>query len=191
MPECFHLVIQGKEKVARGFVEGLMVGANAYGSIYFIDDLEVDSRHLLDWFKHLLSSKHEYISMIVEDHLLDLITKGVEDQAQDLNLSVVAAKKVTSASFEFSFECFSKEHGAAIKKLLEELPEDVVMLPDTQFKTLHHPDAQGLEMYSPIHEFEYSGKGTLQGKVKKVVEIYRKASEEPLIKLEKLQFQLD
>ena len=39
MADCFHLILKGDESNTRGFIEGLIVGADAYGSIYFIDGI--------------------------------------------------------------------------------------------------------------------------------------------------------
>ncbi len=92
---------------------------------------------------------------------------------------------------QFSFECFSKEHGEVIHGLFEELPEGVEADPDTKFRTKVDPEAEGVEMYSPAHAYEYRGKGRISGSVRPMIGIYEKAVDEPLIKLGKIEFEFE
>jgi hypothetical protein len=106
-------------------------------------------------------------------------------------MEIVASRKVLKASFAFSFECFSREHGEIIYGLFEKRPEGVEVSPDTKFSTTVDPDAEGVEMYSPAHAYEYRGKGRLSGPVRLAIGIYEKAIEEPLIKLGKIEFEFE
>lgn len=191
MPDCYHLVIKGPESATKAFIEGLVVGADAYGAVYFIDDLNVESADLLEWIKGLIGQKAESVSILADEPLLAVITKGIDDQAQDLDIALVATRKVIEAMFEFQFVCFSTEHAETIRALLETPPDQVFASEKNKFETKHDPSAEGVELYSPAHHFEYRGEGILHGKTRKVIEIYQKAKNEPLIKLSKLRFDFE
>ena len=62
---------------------------------------------------------------------------------------------------------------------------------DTKFKTKIDPRAEGVELYTPVHDFEYRGKGKIFGKPRKVIKIYLEAAKEPLILLEKIKFEFE
>lgn len=191
MLDCYHVVIKGNEKDARAFIEGLVVGADAFGSIYFVNDLNEETEGLISWFKGLVSQDDNVITLLVDGNLLDLLLKGINDSSHDVKVDVVAAKRVEQASFCFSFKAYSKEHGEEIKKLFENLPKDVSHTEDTKFELKIDSEAAGVELYSPVHEYEYMGKGCVFGRVRKVVEIYLKAQKEPLIQLEELKIEFE
>lgn len=190
MSACYHVVIKGKEDETRAFIEGLIVGANAYGSIWFLDDINVAREGILDWFKDLIHPDHAF-SILTEEHLIDLIQRGINDESMTFELKIVATKKVKQAGFKFSVETFSKEHGEKIKNLLEERPKDVFVTEETRFKTKIDPKAEGVELYAPVHDFEYRGKGKIFGKPREVIKIYLQAAKEPLINLEKIEFEFE
>lgn len=191
MPDCYHVVIKGNERDARAFIEGLVVGADAYGSIYFVNDLNEDAEGFISWFKGLVSPDDNVITLLVDGTLHDILIKGINDSSHDIKVEVVASKRVEKASFCFEFKVFSKEHGEAIKKLLEELPTGVEITEETKFKTNINEEAAGVELYSPVHEYEYKGRGCIFGQVRKVVEIYQKAQKEPLIQLDELKIEFE
>ncbi len=190
MSACYHVVIEGKEKQTRAFIEGLIVGADAYGSIWFIDDLDVERETIFDWIKDMVLPDTAF-SIMVEEQLFSLIERGIKDEALTFKAKILASKTVKNASFKFSLECFSKEHGKKIKKLLEERPDGVFVTEETKFTTKISPDAKGMELYAPVHDFEYKGAGVIYGKPRDVVRIYLQAVAEPLIKLGDIRFEFE
>ncbi len=52
---------------------------------------------------------------------------------------------------------------------------------DFHFEENRDPDAKGVELYAPTHHYELRGKGTVEGAVDGVVELYRYCRMEDLI----------
>lgn len=185
------MVIQGDEKLLRSFLEGLVVGADAFGEIYFLDELDVDQDSLLDSIKELFLNKDPMVHILVRRRLVELINKGINDPSLENRFRIASQTPVSAAIFRYRVECYSREHGAAILELFGKLPagvfrEDIEDLIETEY-----PRGKGIEMYSPAHDYILKGKGEIKGAVKEVLDIYEKAKDEPLIKLKEIKFDFE
>jgi hypothetical protein len=188
MADWYKVVIQGKDEEVRAFVEGLIVGADAYGEIFFLEDLDMEHHQFLEILKRWAHLEKPIAPILVTASLKDLIVGGISDEAQDLRLKVVSVRQVLHARFEFHAECFSRIHAEKIRAIFCHPPEGVELAQGSAFEERVDPDAAGTEMYSPVHEYELKCGGQLYGDPKKVIELYQEAVKEPLIKLKPVRF---
>ena len=187
MKNFYHVVIQGKQEYTRAFIEGVIVGGDAFGSLYFLDDLDVEHDSLLGQIRELISGE-DMTTILIEGSLFDLVKKGISDLSQDLNLTIKNHHKVKEATFSYKVKCYSKEHGVTIKKLFEELPDGASLSPNSELEEKTDPSAKGVEMYAAAHDYELSGKGKVTGNAASVLQVYSEAVKEPLITLGKIEF---
>ncbi|MCZ7583963.1 MAG: hypothetical protein M5R36_11810 [Deltaproteobacteria bacterium] len=96
------------------------------------------------------------------------------------DLKIIAAHEVIEKHFDFSFECYNRDHAAVIKKIFSDLPEGVA-LEGFSPRELEDESAKGAELYSPTHDYEFTGKGTAKGPVRGLLALKKAAQDEPLI----------
>jgi hypothetical protein len=104
-------------------------------------------------------------------------------ERQDLRLE--SAREVIEGRFGFTAEAFNQEIGARIHAALNtDLPDGIACV-DLE-KEERHPEAKGIEMFAPAHDYVYRSRGTIVGTPPGILEMNRRivrldfVHEEPL-----------
>jgi hypothetical protein len=183
--EYSELVISGSFHYVKGLLRGLSIGSNFDSEIIFNKEHNIECES----FKEILK---EFIGL--SDNLDHVIVKNVFAEYLKVNLTkensgveIKSIKKIISAQFEFKFEAYAKIPKQKIDAILKKLPGNLRFSDDTLIKEKIDKDAKGLEIYTPTHDYEYSGKGEVIGSFAEIFEVYKKALNEPLIEVEKMK----
>ena len=80
------------------------------------------------------------------------------------------------AHFSFKAEAYSKAVADKIRHTLSSLPEGVTV-EDLVLSEDRDPDAAGVELYSPAHEYVFRASGTVTGKIPGIQEMHRRLDE--------------
>jgi hypothetical protein len=84
-------------------------------------------------------------------------------------------REITSAAFDFKVAAFSEAVRDDIRGFLcSSLPEGV-RLTGFQEKEERDPEAKGVELFAPAHEFAWQAEGTIEGDPAAVVDLQRRA----------------
>ncbi len=158
MAATYHeIVVKGNGKLLKGFVRGYQVARGIEGGLYYCADHPIDTRHLKDIF----ALHGDHIHLVCRVKVRDGFVAAIA-QTDDLEFELVSDVKVAATSFEFEFDTYSRDLGSEIEKLLGALPSGLKLVDYEPRKSIDEK-AHGTELYSPVHEYRFRGKGKIEG----------------------------
>jgi hypothetical protein len=172
----------GSGSQAVGFVEGYRLGSGHKGPVWFAGREEMD----VDGFLTKLREKlHLELNVVMLAEFAEAVIAALED-APMVQVKAQVTTDAESAELEFKFKCYSREEAEAVKALVRGLPGEV-RLEDYEEEEAVNPEAKGVELYSPVHEYEFSGKGRYVGSVAGVIAMAHELAENDFIQAERIQ----
>jgi hypothetical protein len=183
-----EVVVEGPRGRARGFVEGYLTGRGVGARLLDAEEEGFGRDTLREQLREFLHPRAEVLHLLVPAEALDPVREAVDAAASaGVPVAIRRVLQVVGASFEFSFSAFSREHGRRLVSLVESLPREVRVLRDAPFEERVDPTARGIEAYSPVHEYEIRGKGTVEGDFEGVLAVRRRMCEESAIHLHRAE----
>ena len=168
MAATYHeLVIKGDEMLLKGFIRGFELGRSLEGGFWLGGDHPVDTGHLK---RRRLRGNYVYAicTSAVRKSILDALSN-----APDCGFEILSNKKIARASFAFKFDTFNREVAASIKGILHPLPAGLQILGYEPNET-EDKKARGVELYSPVHDYRFEGKGRIEGDFEKLLAVRAK-----------------
>jgi hypothetical protein len=182
MAVTYHeLVIKGNGKLLRGFIRGYQIAKNINKGLLLCKNYPINTHHL----KHILTFRGDHVHLVCKAQVRQGFLAAVE-KASDLEFEVLADQEVYTASFEFEFETFNKEVASGIKRLLRRPPAGLELKDYTPEETTD-PDAEGVEIYTPVHDYTFKGKGKVAGDVEKLCAFHTKFAEHEFFEVEDIR----
>jgi hypothetical protein len=97
----------------------------------------------------------------------------VESIRANPSLKLEGVREVLGGRFGFKAEAYNREIGQKIHEALnEDLPAGIDCIDLEKEET--HPDAKGVELFAPIHEYVYKARGTIVGTPPGILEMDRR-----------------
>ena len=158
----YELIIEGSEDALPGDV--------IRGS-----ELRLASESLTDRVLEFLHARTHHVVFASADHVREI--------ARDFQ--VESLREVVEGSFGFKAEAYNPEIGAKIHDALNSNLPDGIMCVDLE-KEERHPEAKGVELFTPAHDYVYKARGTIVGTPPGILEMNRRlhrldfVHEEPL-----------
>ena len=165
MAAIYHeIVVNGDEKILKGFVRGFQLGRSIEGGFYLCGDHPIDDEHVrrLGLRGH---SVHIVATPAVRKSFLAAFAG-----APECGFEVVTDRPILRASFGFTFDTYSREVASAIKGILKNLPAGLQLLSYEPSETVDQK-ARGVELYSPAHDYRFEGKGKIEGDFAKLLAV--------------------
>ena len=183
MVGSFHeFVIEGPRGWTVGFLQGYVRGRMPQGVTIDAEAEGCDVSSAGERIRELVSRRTEIAHILVRDDTLAVFREAIEIAVSDgKDLHVQLERPIDSASFEFSFESFSRDGARRIQGYLNPMPEGVQLSADSHVEQFVDPDAEGAEVYAPTHDFVFRGKGSLLGNVEQVIRLHRRFDEDEWI----------
>jgi hypothetical protein len=175
-----EVVFQGKPKVVRAFLSGLLLGAGRRSTVYFsfLDGVQHEGKAAKLAELIGLRGSDCYVIIDVETAIwLKGLARAIADET---GLIITANRRIRSASMALSYHVCARRYDDEIMAALNNLPAGLKL---TGFRrdVRVDPDANGVEAYAPAHEFEATGKGAITGPVDLVIELKRNLARFPLL----------
>ena len=163
----YEIVVKGDEKLVKGFIRGFELGCSLEGGFWLCGDHPIDTGH---WERLRLHGHHVHVvcTSAVRRSFLAAFAKAAES-----GVEVVSDKKIARAWFEFEFDTYSRDVAASIKGILKTLPAGLQVLAYEPKETVDKK-ARGVELYSPVHEYRFEGKGRVEGDLEKLLAFHEK-----------------
>lgn len=181
------IVVDGREEVVRAFVMGFLAGQGvAREAVLFGRDLPLDHASLGARLRALLPGGRHEALLLVDTRLAAALASALSE-AHDLGLRLVERARLASAWFTFAADTPSREAAARIHDALAAIPSGVV-LADEEREVLD-PEAHGVKLYAPAHEYTFRAKGRLAGAVDGVVAMHRRLGELDFVTLEAIHIE--
>jgi hypothetical protein len=138
---------------------------------------------LIGHLKELVGIRQHMVHVIVGGELAGVLRDALKQAPiHGAEISLSSDRELMGASFDFRYEIFAPEFAQKVRGILDG-KDDQVRIEGFEPDVEVHPEAEGVEMYSPEHHWAERAKGTVSGPVDQVVALYRACTEEPLIKL--------
>jgi hypothetical protein len=167
MAATYHeIVVKGDGKVLKGFVRGFQIGRSIASGLCVCGETAINRDHL----KHLHVGRGDCIHLVCTTAIRERILAAIEE-ATELELEVVFAEKIFRSYFEFEFETFSRDAAKLIKKLVDPPPGGLELVDYSPEETVDEK-ARGVELYSPVHEYRFAGKGKIDGVIEPLISVH-------------------
>ena len=180
-----ELVIEGPAAYVRGFVHGYAIGRDRHEEIIFDHEAGFADDNVIQRLKEKLHLSREITHCIASEETAALVREGL-NKSGEAKLTVRSERKIAKAGFAFAFEIFNQERGEDLAAMLRDLPENTLLL-EHEAKITTDPSAKGTELYSPVHDYEYVGKGRIEGPVDKIVWLYKELSSFDQVEVEPIE----
>lgn len=183
-----EVVFEGHFNTVRGYVEGLRDGMGTASEFFFSSEAGIEAETLSELIKEWVSLGHKLHHVVMEEELCNKIKDVLSKKGRDAVMtytSIKSSKLVRGAVFDFEFEAYASKYADEIKELLSRLPEGVSLSDYKPEEKINHK-AEGVELYTPAHDFIFRGKGSIAGPVEQVVAFRGVLDEHPLVEAKKV-----
>jgi hypothetical protein len=133
-------------------------------------DLELEPLSLFDRLCGLLDLPHHHLVFAAPEGAEELVRRIVDHSKLALKRRVA----VERAGFPFEAKAFSEGTAERIKSVIHAPLPDAVALVGLTEKEIHDPRAVAVELYSPVHSYEYRATGRVEGDLGGVAEVQRR-----------------
>jgi len=190
-PSYSQVVLRGSESVVRGFLSGLAMGSGECLPHWFFEDEHVDVPedspvHQAASFLHL--APHE-VYVVAAAPLVKALRKAEKEARARGLCEVVDIAKIRSASFEARYKAYAPRYDMEIQDRLDDLPRGLKRTDDER-EVRSDPDAEGVEAYTPVHDFESRGRCHITGRIDLVIAKRKQLDEHPLIEVGEIELTL-
>ncbi len=154
----------GSLPVVKAFLAGLGIGTDTAWDLHFHADCGVrdgGTGHRVLASLHL--EKGETRAVVAAAQVA-LLRRGVAAASARTGpeIAVKADRAIREARLDYHFAVYSREGAAAIRSALDPLPAGV-RAEAAEAEEHVDPAGRGVEIYTPLHEYTLSGRGTLRG----------------------------
>lgn len=171
MAGYYEIIIRGDDRDLIPFLAGFAAGCGMSG-FFFGQEAGLRIQPMRDRIKY-----HGEVQHIIcpENHRTKL-AEALAAGAPRFEFEVKEEARIERAYFHFDFETPSRKVAEEIKTILAKLPGGVAAM-DYDPEEIVNPGGKGPEVYSPVHEFVFRGKGVIEGDVGGVIETRRRLAE--------------
>lgn len=188
VPVFFEVVIEGGAEAGRGFLCGLLLGAGHAGYLEFPPERPPAGRSLGSRLRGIVGLPPRECRAIVDEAMRDRLLAVRERLDDEAGLRLADEGRVRSARFTFRYQAFARRYGEEIQALLKGLPAGLTVDGDEPLETIDAA-AKGIEAYTPAHDYEIAGAGSIGGRVDLVIEAHRRLDEHPLVHVDPLEIE--
>jgi len=171
-----HLEMHGSADEVKAFIEGFRLASGeqrVYSTVR--ENIKIDG-----FFGSLISKAHGSTHFVVPSDFSGQLGEAVEAGTL-IDIRVESSRPIDHGELNFEFKCFSHSDGVAIREVVEtELPKGVVLEGYETDETIDS-DAEGAEMYSPVHEYVLIGRGQFHGPIEGIIAMGRRLDDQDFI----------
>jgi hypothetical protein len=154
----------------RSYLRGFLAGRDVTDGFYFTSDYPFHLPHL----RELIKFHGAVVHLICNGSLRATVVSAVKKSSE--GFEVKDTKKLTGVWFAFDVETANRDVAADIRRALDDLPAGV-RLADYDPRETIDPGSKGVEVYTPVHEYEFKGKGRVRGDIPGVLEMHKRLSD--------------
>jgi hypothetical protein len=177
----YELLVKGNEDKIFAYLNGYLTGKKIKQGVIFCEECPFRIHEL----RELIRYHGDVAHIICRAGLRQTVLSAIRSAPAAYSFEVKKDRKITSASFEFKFETFSKKVAGGLKRMFTQLPAGLKLI-DFQPEETIDPDAKGIERYAPAHEYQYSGEGMVAGNVETLLDFHCRLSQSDFVELEEI-----
>ena len=108
-PRFYEVVFQGKPKVVKAFIKGLMMGAGREREVYYSFDDGVHHEGKTEKFKEMFGIRAVDCHVIVDSDGSTFFKKMARQISNDTGLEISSNRHIRSASMAFEFHAYAPD----------------------------------------------------------------------------------
>jgi hypothetical protein len=180
----YELVIEGPRGWGSGFLHGFLLGCGSRQAVLDAEEEGFEVESLREQIREILLPTAEVLHLVVPGPLVADVRRAVKAAAsRGRAMTIKHEQALAGARFRFELSIYSREHAARWRRRFDHLPAGVRLSKGTSFTEIRDPDARGLEMYAPVHQYELRGEGEVEGDLEAILPIYRVCRDEELVQV--------
>jgi hypothetical protein len=159
----YEIVVKGDGKLLKGFIRGFEIGRALQGRIWLCGDHPFDKKFSRAVRRFRGDHTRVICAPVARQGLIAAVAK-----AADLGFEILSDEKISRAYFKFEFDTISRAAASKMKKLLGSVPAGVKLV---GYEPRERVDARarGVELYAPVPEYSFRGKGEAEGTLDKLL----------------------
>lgn len=179
-PAFNEIVVQGKAKVVRAFLSGLVLGSGRQASVYYsyLDGVHHEGK--AERLAEMVGVRESDCHVIVGADTAAWLRGLTKTIAAETGLVVTANRRIRGASMAIRYEAFGKRYDDEILGVLRSLPAGLKLVDFTR-DVRTDPAATGAAVYTPVHSFEARGHGAVTGRIDLLIAFRRRLADYPLL----------
>ncbi len=180
-PAFNEVVFQGKAKVVRAFISGLVLGSGRNALVYYsyLDGVHHEGK--AEKLAELVGVRESDCHVIVDADTAAWLRGLSHTITAETGLVVTANRRIRGASMAIRFEAFGPRYDDEITGVLGALPAGLKLVGFEHEVRVDPKAGRGLAVYSPAHAFEASGRGAVTGRVDLLIAFKRDLARYPLL----------
>jgi len=185
MATKYHeLIVKCDGEVLKGFIEGFITTKGIKSGVIIAREHGIETHHL----RELLTMRGDYCHIVVAGRHHRSLVAAIA-KTPDISFEVVSDKEIANACFTFKFETFSRDVAKELKKTFAKLPTGLSLV-DYEPKETIDPSGKGIEFYSPVHDYSFSGSGKVQGDITKLIRVHERMKDHVFIETKNIELEL-
>ena len=185
--QYYEVVIEGNLDLMKGFMMGFLAGRGIEGGVFFDAACHIEGECATGPLMRLVSAHGNANIVIVGSELHDLLVAALNKREHVIPLHIKKVRRVLSAAFDCKSRTYSREVGAELEEILSRIPEGVDGESGFEMHEKLDPEGKGLEFFTPLHDYELTGKGRISGSVKGVLDLYQRLERFEVVELGELE----
>lgn len=182
MSAWYEMVIEGKEDEVRELLPGVATDGERP---YWGEELDLHEGSISDRIREMLGTRTHHLLFVPGTQVGPLV-RAIQGR-DEIRLEHV--REVLSGRFSFTAEAFAPEVAEKIKHALHgALPPGVVLEACREAEDVD-PEARGVELYSPVHDYTWRCSGMFSGTPPGIFEIHRTMQALDFVHQEKLELE--
>ena len=173
--EWHELVVAGSASVGRAFVTGFLAGRGQEGAGLFAADLDLEPESFGERVRELFAAGSHH-ACFVPAELAVAVADAVRRADPALGLGLERHRTVEAASFAFQIELFAPELARQLRAEIVAAHPAGVRLEDLVEHEELAPEARGVELYAPMHDFVYRASGRFVGGLGEIAALRRRVA---------------
>ena len=171
MSTWYELLIEGSEEALRSFL-GEHEGAKDWQAVRG-SELRLQEESLTARVLSFLGARTHHLVFAPSESARALV-RGL-GKRPDLRLEQL--REVEGAGFSFEVETFSRPKAREIRSALHSDFPPGISLVDIRETGEVDPEAKGVELYAPVHDYVYRASGSFHGVLPGILEMHRRLEE--------------
>lgn len=164
MENFLHLILNGSPDFINGFFVGFFEGKSIKNKPLFIEHRHLRNnndiiKNLADFF-----SLEKKTHVIIEGNILPELDQILSESL--LNIKILSAVPVNSASFRFHFRSYSQKIANELLQILKEMSDEIKIVYSKMQEQKHS------KKHSSTHKYELYASGSVEGEIKSVIELF-------------------
>ncbi len=184
-----EVVFRGSPKVVRACLSGLLLGAGRPATVFysFLDGVHHEGK--AERLAELVGVRSSDCHVIVDAETATWLRGLSRAITAETGLVITSNRRIRGASMDLRYHTYGKKYEDEILALLKDLPAGVKLSGFRQDSRVDE-SGRGLEVYTPVHEFEATGDGSVSGPVDELIRLRRRLAEFPLVRVSDIQLTL-